>query len=314
MTHLEHRAAAPGLAYSGCVAVVVTMDRPELLHRLLEALNAQTAPLLAIVVVDNGGLDETSRVVAQHANTRHLISRRNLGGAGGYAYGILHGLALGAERIWLMDDDGYPESPECLAELSRAMDRDGYAMVSPLVVDIDHPDKLAFYYYRNGLPLNRRAQLAQDARFPQFAHLFNGALVHADAFERYGLPRYELFFRGDETDFMYRLKRGGAKFATIGTAAFLHPSGDRDTLPIMGGRFHAIVPASGFARYYYYRNRGNLFREFGLVRAMAYDLVRYSWAFLITRRGDTAGLADWFRAVTAGWKRAFRPYAERPEP
>ena len=286
-------------------AVVVTMNRPGDLDRLLGRLMDQTRALSAIVVVDNGMLEATRSILARYPLVHHVPSRRNLGGAGGFILGISQALALGAELVWIMDDDGYPESQACLAALEQAVDRDGYDMVSPLILDIEDPARLAFYYYVGRKPVNRRDQLGAQVVFNQFAHLFNGALLRSSTFERYGLPRYELFFRGDETDFMYRLNRDGARFATLCSVAFLHPSGARDTLPIMGGRYHAVIPASPVARHYYYRNRGNLFREFRLVRAAAYDIVRYSWAFLVTRRGDWKGFQGWARAVLSGWKREF---------
>lgn len=291
-----------------CVAVVITMNRPVELDRLLAKLRAQSLPLADIVVVDNGMLPETGQVLERYPGVVRLPSRRNLGGAGGYAYGILHALALGAEHVWIMDDDGFPETDACLDTLLSALEAGSYAMVSPLVLDIDDPSKLAFYYYEHGRPLSQRDQLGAATVFPQFAHLFNGALIKADTFERYGLPRYELFFRGDEVDFMFRLKRDGARFATIGDIAFYHPSGAQDTVSIMGGRYHAVVPASGFARYYFYRNRGNLYREFGLLRAPLFDLIRYGWAFLVTGRGDWSGIRDWFRTLRRGWRRDFAPF------
>ena len=299
---------------SRCFAVVVTMNRPDDLDRLLGGLATQSLGLAGVVVVDNGMLPATRGAIAQHGSVVHLPSRRNLGGAGGYAYGIMHALALGADRVWIMDDDGFPAGNDCLAELDRFLEEGGYDMVSPVVLDIDDPEKLAFFYYRNGRPVSRRDALAGDTVFPQFAHLFNGALLRADVFERYGLPRYELFFRGDEVDFMFRLRRDGARFATTSRAAFHHPSGARDTVPIMGGRYHAVVPASDFARFYFYRNRGNLYREFGLVRALLYDLVRYGWAFLVTRRGDRVGARAWLRTVRRGWRRDFTPFSDMREP
>ena len=293
-----------------CAAVIITMNRPIDLDRLLKKVIVQTSRPAHVIVVDNGMLLETRRVVEQHSQIIHLQSRRNLGGAGGYAFGILHALALGADRVWIMDDDGFPESENCLAELSRALDQDELAMVSPLVIDIEDTQKLAFHYYQNGRLLTHRRHFGQGVILPQFAHLFNGALIRADTFERYGLPRYELFFRGDEVDFMFRLDRSGARFATIGRAAFVHPSGARDMVPIMGGRYHAVVPASDFARFYFYRNRGNLYREFGLVRALLRDLVRYGWAFAITRKGDRKAAREWWGAVRLGWKRDLVSFRE----
>ena len=294
-----------------CVAVIITMDRPSDLDRLLDKLASQSQHLAEIVVVDNGMLSDTRLVMERHPGAIHLTSRRNLGGAGGYAYGILHALSLDAERIWIMDDDGFPETDTCLSLLNAFLEGGGYDMVSPLVLDVEDPDRLAFFYYANGRALSRRVEVSPDAVFPQFAHLFNGALLRADAFERFGLPRYELFFRGDEVEFMFRLRRGGGRFATTSRAAFLHPSGARDTVPIMGGRYHAVVPASDFARFHFYRNRGHLYREFSLFHMLAIDVVRYGWAFLITRRGDRNGIGEWWDAVVRGWKRDFTPFRPR---
>ncbi|MCZ0738385.1 glycosyltransferase [Phreatobacter sp. AB_2022a] len=294
-------------------AVVVTMNRPAELGRLLGRLVGQTRPLSAIIVVDNGLLDETRAVLADFPAAVHISSRRNLGGAGGFALGILHALAIGASAVWLMDDDGYPETDDCLARLAATMAEGHYAMVSPLIVDIADPGTLSFYHFAKGRSIRRRDEAVALGSFPQFAHLFNGALVCADTFERHGLPRYELFFRGDETDFLFRLNRGGAKFVTTCEVAFLHPSGGPDTVPIMRGRFHAVIPASPFARYYFHRNRGNLLREFGLAKAALFDLIRYGWAFLITRRGDWAGFANWLATVRLGWKRQFLPFAPRTD-
>ena len=287
------------------VAVVVTMNRPADLDRLLSRIMGQRRRPSAVVVVDNGLLDETRVVLASHPAALHLPSKRNLGGAGGFILGIMQALALGAELIWIMDDDGYPETDTCLGELENAMAAGHYDMVSPLILDITEPSRLAFFYYLNGRPLNRRDQLKSQASVPQFAHLFNGALLRSETFERYGLPRLELFFRGDETDFLYRLKRDGARFATICSIGYLHPSGARDTVPIMSGRYHAVIPQSRVARFYYYRNRGNLFREYRLLRAALYDLIRYSWAFLVSGRGDWRAFADWASALRRGWKRDF---------
>ena len=43
--------------------------------------------------------------------TTYLGSRCNLGGAGGFALGMLHALAMGADWVWLADDDGRPRTP-----------------------------------------------------------------------------------------------------------------------------------------------------------------------------------------------------------
>ena len=100
-------------------AVVVTYNRLPLLQQCLQALDAQTAALAAIWVIDNASTDGTEAAV-RGMNLPNLIYRhtgRNLGGAGGFAYGVREAALAGYDALWLMDDDTIPE-PEALEKLS----------------------------------------------------------------------------------------------------------------------------------------------------------------------------------------------------
>ena len=78
-------------------AVVVTHRRPDELAKSLEAVSAQTRVPDHLVVVDNDNDPRVAELVAgQPIPTTYLGSRRNLGGAGGFALGMLHALALGS--------------------------------------------------------------------------------------------------------------------------------------------------------------------------------------------------------------------------
>ena len=114
------------------VAVVVTCDRVKLLERSLAALAGQQPPPGHVVVVDNGADDRVRALVeALPVPATWLPSRRNLGGAGGFAYGMLHALALGADYVWLADDDGRPGSDSTLATLLEHVGDGRLAMASP---------------------------------------------------------------------------------------------------------------------------------------------------------------------------------------
>ena len=127
------------------VAVVVTHRRRELLSQSLEVLTTQSRPVDHLVVVDNGDEEQVADLVAaQPIPTTYLGSKNNLGGAGGFALGMLHALALGADWVWCADDDGRPEGPDVLATLLRCAVAGGYDELSPVVVNIDDADTLAF--------------------------------------------------------------------------------------------------------------------------------------------------------------------------
>ncbi len=174
------------------VAVVVTRHRRELLADSLKVIAAQTRPPDHVIVVDNGPDQPARDVVAACAvPTTYLPSRHNLGGAGGFALGMLHALALGAAWVWLADDDGRPADDSVLATLLEEAQRRQLAAVSPMVTDINAPDRLAFPL-RRGLTWKRQtAELGTDF-LPGIASLFNGALFRASTLDVVGVPDYHI--------------------------------------------------------------------------------------------------------------------------
>jgi rhamnopyranosyl-N-acetylglucosaminyl-diphospho-decaprenol beta-1,3/1,4-galactofuranosyltransferase len=292
------------LALPTVVAVVVTRRRPQLLAESLAALGTQTRPVDGVVVVDNGPDQETAQVVAASGlPCTYLPSRRNLGGAGGFALGMLTALAQGADWVWCADDDGRPAGDKVLAELLACAAEHDLAEVSPAVVDKADAERLAFPL-RRGLRWRRRLADFADVDFlPQYASLFNGALFRADALDVVGVPDYRLFLRGDETEIHRRMVRAGLRFGTCLRAAYLHPQGTDEFLPILGGRLSAQYPDDEAKRFFTYRNRGYLMAQPGMRWLFPLELARFSWFFLARR--DVQGLRDWLALVRQGRRERF---------
>jgi rhamnopyranosyl-N-acetylglucosaminyl-diphospho-decaprenol beta-1,3/1,4-galactofuranosyltransferase len=287
------------------VAVIVTRHRRELLALSLAAIGAQTRPVDHVVVVDNGPDDSAEDVVrASGLPVTYLSSERNLGGAGGFALGMLHALTLGADWVWCADDDGRPADGTVLATLLAAAQEHGLAEVSPLVTDMADPDRLAFPL-RRGLRWRRlRSDFAGVDLLPRYASLFNGALFSAAALDVVGVPDYRLFFRGDETEVHRRLLRAGLPFGTCTAAAYLHPEGTTEFEPILGGRLSAQYPANEVKRFFTYRNRGYLMAQPGMRWLLPLELLRFSWFFLVSRR-DPGAWREWLRLTRAGRRERF---------
>lgn len=290
------------------VAVVVTMHRPELLARSLRVLAGQSRPVDHLVVVDNGDDAAVAELVAATGvPSTYLPSRRNLGGAGGFALGMLHALSLGADWVWCADDDGMPADGDVLATLLGCAERHGLGEVSPVVCDIAEPDRLAFPLRRGVVWRRYRSELAAtpgDDLLAGIASLFNGALFAAETLERVGLPDLRLFVRGDEVDVHRRLVNSGIPFGTCLTTAYLHPDGADEFKPILGGRMHTQHPGDETKRYFTYRNRGYLTAQRGMRRLVPQEWVRFGWFFLVTRR-DPAGFREWARLRSLGRREQF---------
>ncbi|WP_345494695.1 galactofuranosyltransferase GlfT1 [Nocardia callitridis] len=287
------------------VAVVVTHKRRELLAESLKVVASQSRPVDHLIVVDNGNEPEVAELVgAQAVESTYLGSAHNLGGAGGFALGMLHALSAGADWVWLADDDGRPEGPDVLSTLLNCADRHGLAEVSPVVCDIDEPDQLAFPLRRGVVWRRLRSELGEEDFLPGIASLFNGALISARAVDVIGVPDLRLFVRGDEVEVHRRLVRSGLPFGTCLQTAYLHPNGAAEFKPILGGRMHTQYPDDPTKRYFTYRNRGYLMAQPGMRKLLPQEWIRFSWFFLVTRR-DPAGLREWLRLRSLGRNEQF---------
>ena len=287
-------------------AVVVTHRRADQLLTSLEAVAGQTRKPDHLIVVDNDDDPRVQKIVAaQPVPNTYIGSQRNLGGAGGFALGMLQALAVGADWVWLADDDGRPADSSVLETLLTCAARHSLAEVSPMVCDLDEPARLAFPL-RRGLVWRRRASELRDPNsggagdlLPGIASLFNGALFRASTLEAVGVPDLRLFIRGDEVELHRRLVRSGLPFGTCLDAVYLHPQGSDEFKPILGGRMHTQYPDDATKRYFTYRNRGYLQSQRGMRKLIPQEWLRFGWFFLVSRR-DPAGLREWIRLRRLG--------------
>ncbi|MFE0748550.1 glycosyltransferase [Gordonia sp. NPDC058843] len=300
-----------GIGAPKIIAVVVTHRRVELLAESLAVVAGQDRPVDHLIVVDNADEPAVAELVAaQPVPTTYFGSQRNLGGAGGFALGMLHALALGADWVWCADDDGRPDGPTVLSTLLDCAARHQLDEVSPVVANLDDPDTLAFPLRRGLVWRRKRSELFADGEtqdddlLPGIASLFNGALFSAHCLEQVGVPDLRLFFRGDEVEVHRRLVRSGVRFGTCLRAGYLHPDGSAEFRPILGGRMHTQYPDNATKRFFTYRNRGYLMSQPGLRRLLPQEYARFGWFFLVQQR-DPKGFAEWVRLRGLGRRERF---------
>ena len=97
-------------------AVVVTYNRIDLLKQCVEALLKQKYPC-DILLVNNNSTDGTEgwalELLNKFENIKYHNTGANLGGAGGFNYGMRWAVEAGYEFVWVMDDDCLPKE-NCL--------------------------------------------------------------------------------------------------------------------------------------------------------------------------------------------------------
>lgn len=250
------------------LAAVVTYNRRDLLSRCIDQLQAQSRAPDAVLIVNNSSEDGTTEML--DARGVPYVTQANLGSAGGWHRAIAHAQEHGFDAVWLMDDDGRPDSG-ALAQLEAALVL-GVACASSVVVCEDEPERFVFpvpLLNVKGLPvllrwprkLHTRTELAAQTTggtYP-FALLFNGALIAMDAIKAVGNVEPDYFMFGDEVDYFCRLRQHG-KVVSVLDAVHYHPD--------VGGR-----PYSPAKVYYYVKNSLIIHRKYfdqpGLRNALA---------------------------------------------
>lgn len=280
---------------------ILTCNRPTELRVLLDRVQAQTMNILRICLVDTG----LGEAPADKGNLVYIKSAVNLGGAGGFSFALLAALASGAEWIWMMDDDAYPIEPDCLQRLLNAAEKFGLDVVCPLVVAPEN-QLLTSFPFKVGGKLTYESSIVQKHEFlPNIGHFFNGALIRRDVLFKIGLPDIRLFIRGDEVDFMLRLRKSKMKFGILTSARVAHPTGWAEAHDVIKNRLSLLIPETSFKRYYFFRNRGVLARRHFRFLSFFADIVLYPYVFVVLRKGDWRGLRLWGSAFWDGLRFRF---------
>ncbi|WP_435527001.1 glycosyltransferase [Microbacterium aurantiacum] len=194
-------------------AVVVTFNRLEKLKTVLSSLEAQSVPPERIIVIDNASTDGTGNYLAarQHALTVDVVSMEtNAGGAGGFAEGMLRAYASGADHIWIMDDDCYPE-PTALANLITGFDD----AVEQLGADVPFACSVVEFTDGNICEMNNplptwdwgRLLVKGQKNVMVTACSFVSVLIPRWAIARYGLPYRDYFIWFDDREYTLRLTK-----------------------------------------------------------------------------------------------------------
>ena len=196
-------------------AVVLSYKRKELLKRCLEGIKAQSRPCDGIIVVDNASGDGTLEMVLQlqWPNLRVYELSRNTGASGGFSAGFRIAYQLGADFVWMMDDDVIPE-PDALQRLLEAADtleKQGQA----------HSFLLSTAYTEDGLLTNvpqvdTRTNAIDYENWPALLRFglvpvrpatYVSILVPRLSLQRHGLPLAPMFMWGDDTEFTLRISQ-----------------------------------------------------------------------------------------------------------
>ena len=204
-------------------AVIVTYNRLNLLKEVIEAFDGQTRMPDYIVVVNNASTDETdvylndwSKKTTSGQKKIVITTEENLGGSGGFYIGTEKALSLGADWIWVSDDDAIP-SENVFENAEKHIRENEGKKVAAICACVKTDGKIA---------LSNRSKRVMGLLNMQIDHIsidnyenyvfecdnfsYVGVLMNANSLRRVGLIHKEYFIWRDDVEHSWRLSEDGA--------------------------------------------------------------------------------------------------------
>ncbi len=248
------------------VAIVVTYNRLEMLKKCIESLKSQST-LCDILIVNNASTDNTEKWCHDQKDVFYFNTGSNLGGAGGFNYGIRKAVELDYAYIWIMDDDCFPKEDalEKFIEADKVLGKK-YGWLSSVALWTDGKEckmnrqklKKSFYNYAEYM----KYSLVQ-AEQATFVSLF----IKSDVVRQVGLPITDFFIWGDDIEYTRRISvRNNMPCFVVGNSQVIHAMKENNGSSIStdyGDRIN---------RYKYaFRNENYLYRKEGIKGVLYYE-------------------------------------------
>ncbi len=221
-------------------AVIVTFNRLEKLKKALACYDAQTFQPHFTLVVNNRSTDGTENFLSEWKkaggeNPRYVVNtERNLGGAGGFYVGMQKAMDLGAEWVWVADDDAYPrpDAMERLSDYYEALPTAEKHQIAAVCSAVYNQGKIHLSH-RNHVTktfLKVKVQKSKEDEYDQTAFAFNmlsyvGSCIKASMLEKVGLDEKDYFIYRDDQEHSLRLNKAGKLICVTGSIV------DHDTPP-----------------------------------------------------------------------------------
>lgn len=238
-------------------AVVVTYNRKELLVQCVKCLLSQQTEC-DVLVVDNASTDGTIQALEQMSSPRlfYRNTGENLGGAGGFHFGMRWAVEAGYDYVWIMDDDALPQ-PDALTQLWSAHQRlnGEYGWLSSRCLWTD--GTLCPMNVQRITPYKDLKEPTQELAPVQMAS-FVSLFLKATVIQKMGLPLRQFFIWTDDWEYTRRISRAMPCYV-VWNSTVIHAMKSKTIANIA-----TDVPERLFRYRYFYRNDVYLYRREGL--------------------------------------------------
>jgi rhamnopyranosyl-N-acetylglucosaminyl-diphospho-decaprenol beta-1,3/1,4-galactofuranosyltransferase len=289
-------------------AVFATMNRAATAVACVRALAAQTRPPDLVVVADNvstdGTLAELEALVALPFELTVHRMAENRGNAGGVEEAMAVASASGAGAFWILDDDSWPRPCALAALLARGLRDD--QVCHPLQIDpgsghITWPVPLRDQ--EGAWRLVKQVDDLPPGEAWESRPSWTGALIPKSVVDRVGPVNGDLFIRGEDDEYSFRIAQSGVRYVVVRDAVLDHPGPARlEHLRVFGKNFFWERGLAEWKMYYQVRNAIWLKRRLvGLPAAIAVT-VAYAVISVLYETWSIGRFRTLWMAYRDGWR------------
>lgn len=203
--------------------VIVTYNRKEKLMETLNQFSRQTKSPLYVMVVNNASTDQTEEVLKTWQKEKENFEKivlnleENTGGSGGFHAGLKKSLSLGAEWVWVSDDDAVPE-PDAIEAASNYLEKskENLGDISAICGQVINYGKIDTNHRKNyiskGIRILEKPVPEEEYRKETFeinAFSYVGTIISRDKMRKVGVTLKEYFIWWDDTEHSLRLSKLG---------------------------------------------------------------------------------------------------------
>jgi rhamnosyltransferase len=295
------------------LAHIHTFNDADIIDRTIESVLKQTHPVDGILVVDNASSDDT---LDQPSLKNAIVVRheQNLGTSGAIVTGMRFAIEHGYDWIWVFDADSIPE-PDALEKLldlyagwPQSLQHEiGFLACLPRNVD----DRVFFHgtvFTPHGF--FRSKPLPGERYYPCQFTLWSGTLYRLAAVRQVGVPNPDYVLDWGETEYGYRMMKGGYK-SFLHQDAVLHHNirGYASRIPVEVKRRGATVTVYDYPPIRCYYSSRNIFyfslydfteRRFWLMLHTIFGVTNLVLNFVVKPRNHGEHLRACFRGIWHG--------------
>lgn len=234
--------------------LVVTYNRKKLLLENAKAILKQTFSAFDYYIIDNNSSDGTEETIKElflsDARIHYIKLDENIGGAGGFCYGLRLILEKEYKYTWIMDDDAIPEpnALEILIQEADKIKKDEFSYLASKVLWTDG----SICLMNKCVPAKKEKKnlLYTQDRLTRIEHSsFVGCFVNNHIARQVGLPIADFFIYMDDVEYTLRLGEKAPAFY-VENSIIIHKTRVNSSAGI------ELAPPEKLDRYRYaYRNR-----------------------------------------------------------